>query len=221
VLGCEDARGARVTPDDRSARGSAPRLLPHAVSLLRPLLGVLLLSRVSAEGAQTVVLPIVLLACASDWADGELARRAGATSRTGRLVDNLCDFAFLSCLFAFFALGDVWSPPVWGRLVRNWADANWLPLYALLASFGVYFARLCLDFVAGRDPVRSPRGHLAGVSNYLLAVLGAVEMLPGVGLGPWVLEPAMVTVALLNILAVPENVLLVVRGQIPPGSPRA
>lgn len=207
------------TGDD--GRGDAPRMLPHAVSLLRPVLGVLLLTLVSTTGDSTLVLPIVLLACASDWADGELARRAGASSRAGRLVDNLCDFAFLACVFAFFALADIWSPPVWGRLVRNYGEANWLPLYALLASFGVYFVRLCLDFAAGRDPERSPRGHAAGVTNYLLAVMGGAEMLPGVDFGPWLLEPAMVTVALLNVLAVPENVRLLFRRQIPPGSPPA
>ena len=92
--------------------------------------------------------------------------------------------------------------------MRHWSEVNWLPLYALLASFGVYFVRLCLEMASGRESVRSPRGHAAGVSNDLLAVAGAVEMLPGVRLGPWVLEPAMISVSLLNILAVPENVRL-------------
>ena len=207
-----------MTSDTAAAGG---RVLPHAVSLLRPVLGALLLLRVSTSGDSTVVLPIVLLACASDWIDGQMARRAGASSLAGRLVDNLCDFAFLACLFAFFAQADVWSPPVWGRLVRDWPESNWLPLYALFASFGVYFLRLCLDIAAGREPERSSRGHAAGVSNYVLAVTGGVEMLPGVALGPWVLEPAMVTVALLNVLAVPENVRLLFRRQIPPGSPPA
>ncbi len=192
------------------------RLLPHAVSLLRPLLGVLLLALVSNRGDSTLVLPIVLLACASDWFDGQLARRAGRASLAGRLVDNLCDFVFLASVFAFFAGAEIWSPPVWGRLVRNWGEANWLPLYALLASFGVYFVRLCLDLAAGREPERSSRGHAAGVSNYVLAVVGAAEMLPRVGLGPWLLEPVMVTVALLNILAVPENVRLMLARRVPP-----
>jgi phosphatidylglycerophosphate synthase len=197
------------------------RALPHAVSLLRPLLGVLLLTSVASGSDSTAVLPIVLLACASDWMDGELARRTSVPSRAGRIVDNACDFAFLACAFAFFALAEVWSPPVWGRLARDWNEANWLPLYALAASFGVYFVRLCRDLAAGLEPERSPKGHAAGVSNYLLAVVGAVEMVPGVRLGPWVLEPVMVTVALLNILAVPENVRLLFRRQIPQTGPRA
>jgi phosphatidylglycerophosphate synthase len=205
-----------VTSAAREKPFGTASVLPHAVSLLRPLLGVLLLTRVPIHGDQAVVLPIVLVACGSDWVDGRLARRAGAPARAGRLVDNICDFLFLVGLFAFFAQAELWSPPVWGRLVRNWSEANWLPLYALLASFGVYFVRLCRDLAAGREPERSPSGHAAGVSNYVLAVVGGVEMLPGVGLGPWILEPSMVTVALLNVLAVPENVRLLLRRAVPP-----
>jgi len=151
-------------------------LLPHAVSLLRPFLGVLLLTRVSTLGDSIVVLPIVLLACASDWMDGQLARRNSTPTRVGRLLDNLCDFAFLACLFAFLAQVELWSPPVWGRLVRNWSEANWFPLYALVASFGFYFVRLGLDMAAGREPERSPRGHAAGVCNYLLAVMSRMKL---------------------------------------------
>jgi phosphatidylglycerophosphate synthase len=195
--------------------------VPNAVSLFRVLLAAVGLQFTVPHDGTTLVLVIVLLGCASDWLDGELARRTGATSRAGRLVDNLCDFLFLACVFAFFAVADVWSPPIWGRLVRNWSDANWLPLYALMASFGVYFLRLCLDLAGRREPERSSNGHAAGVSNYVLAVVGGVEMLPGVTLGPWVLEPAMVTVALLNILAVPENVRLMLKRAIPRESPRA
>jgi phosphatidylglycerophosphate synthase len=181
---------------------------PHVVSLLRPALGVVVLACLEPARDNPLLLPIVLAACASDWADGELARRLGTGTRAGRLVDNLCDFFFLLLVFAFLARSEAWTPPVWGRLARHWDGANWLPVHALLASFGVYFVRLVGGLAAGRDPERSPRGHTAGVSNYLLVVAGAVEVLPGVNLGPWLLEPAMVGVALLNLLAVPENLRL-------------
>lgn len=195
-------------PDAPPARATAAgRLAPHLVSALRPLAGLALL--LVAPSRDTLLpLAIVLAACASDWLDGRLARRAGAASLGGRLVDNLCDASFLVCAFAFFAGARVWTPPVWGRLVRYWDGANWLPLVALLASFGVYLLRLRRDLAAGREPARSARGHAAGVANYALALAGAVEMLPGVNLGPWLLEPAMISVALLNALAVPENLRL-------------
>lgn len=195
-------------------------LLPHAVSLLRPVLGIGVLAAIAPRGESLVLLPLVLAGCFSDWVDGEIARRTGTQTRGGRVVDNLCDFVFLLCMFAFLASAEVWTPPVWGRLVRNWEGANWFPVYALLASFGVYFVRLCFEMAAGREPVRSPRGHAAGVSNYVLAVVGAAEMFPGVDFGPWLLEPVMVTVALLNILSVPENVRLMFhRGDSAPRMP--
>ncbi len=195
----------------------AGRLAPHLVSALRPLAGLALLLVAPARDS-FLPLGIVLGACASDWLDGRLARRAGAATLGGRLVDNLCDFAFLVCAFAFFAASQVWTPPVWGRLARHWDGANWLPLYALLASFGVYLVRLRGDLAAGREPARSARGHAAGVSNYALAVAGAVEMAPGAGLGPWLLEPAMISVALLNAFAVPENLrLMLSRTEARPG----
>jgi phosphatidylglycerophosphate synthase len=201
MLGCAHASRVGVSQ-------SHPSLVPHAVSLLRPVLGVAVVAGVTPRSESLLLLPVVLLACLSDWVDGELARRTGSQTIGGRLVDNTCDFAFLLCVFAFLARCQVWSPPVWGRLAHHWGGANWLPVCALLASFGIYFVRLCTEIAAGREPMRSPRGHAAGVSNYLLVVAGAVELLPGVNLGPWLLEPAMVGVALLNLAAVGENLLL-------------
>jgi len=211
VLGCEDARGGGVTTRSSS-------LLPNAVSLLRPVLGVAVLASFPPSSDSAWLLPLVLFGCFTDWVDGELARRGATQSTGGRLVDNLCDFAFLLCLFVFLAQAEVWTPDVWGRLARYWDGSNWFPVYALLASFGVYFLRLCLDMRAGREPARSANGHAAGVCNYILVVVGAAELYPGVNLGPWLLEPAMVTVALLNVLAVPENVRLMFHR--PGGGPR-
>jgi phosphatidylglycerophosphate synthase len=201
VLGCTPARRFGVIPPVRA-------LLPHFVSLLRPAIGVGVLTGLAPLRDQPLLLPAVLAATATDWADGALARRLGADTRAGRVVDNLCDFLLLLLVFIFLARAEVWTPPVWGRLARHWGGANWLPVYALLASFGLYFVRLVRELVAGREPERSPRGHNAGISNYLLAVAGAVEMLPGVGLGPWLLEPAMLGVVLLNLAAVAENATL-------------
>lgn len=182
--------------------------LPHVLSLLRPAVGLAVLAVLRPGVDRPLVLAAVCVAGASDWADGELARRLGVDTKAGRVVDNLCDFLFLLAMFVFFALGGTWSPPVWGRLVTDWPSANWLPVAALLASFGLYFVRLCGELAAGRLPQRSPRGHAAGVSNYLLVLAGAVEMLPGVNLGPWLLEPAMLGVVLLNLAAVGENLRL-------------
>jgi phosphatidylglycerophosphate synthase len=201
VLGRPNAGGGGVTTAGRPA-------VAHAVSLLRPALGLFVLFYLSPRVASPVLLAVVAVGAASDWFDGVLARRAGSGTPAGRILDNLCDFAFLICIFVFAAQAEVWSPPVWGRLARYWDMANWLPVPALLASFGVYFFRLCREVARGREPGRSPRGHAAGISNYLLAFVAGIQQVPGVNLGPWLLEPAMLSVVFVNLAAVAENLRL-------------
>jgi phosphatidylglycerophosphate synthase len=201
VLGC--AYAYRVGIEAGSAL--LPALLPAAVSLVRLVLGLSIAYGFVPASNSAVPLAIVLAACASDFLDGRLARALGVESASGRLLDNLCDFAFLLCMFVFFAHLQLWSPLVWGRLLRYWDGVNSLPAGALLASFGLYFVRLSLELGAGREPQRSPRGHAAGIANYALALIGAAELLPGVNLGPEFLEPVMLGVVLLNLAAVFEN----------------
>ncbi|HEY2772965.1 MAG TPA: CDP-alcohol phosphatidyltransferase family protein [Candidatus Binatia bacterium] len=199
----------RAASRNGGVRGSRPLLvLPHLISLLRPAIGIAVLTIFGDVTKSTAVPVLVAAACASDWLDGRIARRLGLETATGRILDNLCDFAFLLCMFAFFARVGLWSPPVWGRLVRQWAGANRLPAYALLTSFGIYFVRLMADLARGREPRRTSRGHAAGIANYGLVLAGAAQMLPGVDLGPWLLEAAMVVVAIMNFAAVGENILL-------------
>jgi phosphatidylglycerophosphate synthase len=186
--------------------------MANLVSLARPLLGLVVFVSLGASAESVVVLPVVVAACFSDWMDGELARRRGTESPRGRMLDGLCDAIFLALVFAAMARIDLWSPPVWGRAIQYWAGANWLPLIALAASFTPYLLRMRLDLAAGRSTLRSPRGHTAGVANYVLAIVGAVELWPGIHLGPWVLEPVFVTVALLNVGAVGENVAMLAAG---------
>ena len=200
MLGRKDALGAGVTP--QTARAAA-----NAASFARPLLGMAALMLLSRNDSY-VFLPLILAGCATDWLDGEFARRGGIASTRGRVIDGVCDFLFLACLFAFLAEARAWSPPVWGRLARHWAAANWLPLIALGSSFSVYLVRMCVEMQRGVEPQRSARGHTAGVANYSLAIAGGVELLPGVNLGPWLLEPAIVGVALLNLVSISENVRL-------------
>lgn len=179
--------------------------LPAAISLVRPALGYFAFAGAIPTTESVVPLSIVLAACVSDFIDGRIARRMSTESMAGRLVDNLCDFAFLLCIFLFYERAELWSPPVWGNLLRYWDGINSLPVYALLSSFGMYFLRLCIELRAGRVPVGSPRGHAAGIANYGLAIVGAAEMLPGVDLGPRLLESVMLGVVLLNVAAVLEN----------------
>jgi phosphatidylglycerophosphate synthase len=178
------------------------------MSFGRVLLGAFVFTELNAHGESLLVLPAVLLACFLDYSDGRVARANGADSTKGRLIDNLCDAAFLALCFWAFARIDLWSHPLVGSATKYWEHANWLPLIMLGASFGAYMVRWAASARAGMEPAPSMRGHSAGVFNYVLAVLGGAAVLPGFTMTPWILEPGFVTVALLNATAVSENLLL-------------
>ena len=191
------------------------------LSLTRPVLGAFIFFELGRTPESWLVLPATALACATDYVDGQVARRAGAPRLSGRAIDNVCDALFLAFAFAAYASQSVWSDARFGSATRYWAEANWLPLYALCASFGLYAIRLRMEAGRGLDPGRSPRGHTAGIANYALAIVGALAVLPGVTITPWLLEPAFVTVALLNASAVGENLLLMLIMVAPGRGPKA
>jgi phosphatidylglycerophosphate synthase len=158
-----------------------------------------------------VVLPACVAACAADFWDGRLARRRGLASMAGRLLDNLCDAAFLALALSGFALAHTWSLPLVGSATRYWRLANWLPVIGLAASFGTYLLRWAVAVFRGLEPVGSSRGHSAGIANYALTLLGGIAVLPNQDVTSWLLEPSFITVALLNLTAATDNLLLLAK----------
>ncbi len=151
------------------------------------------------------MLPAVVIACLTDMWDGRLARLSPEQRPLGRYIDNLCDAAFLALAFAGFAIAHTWSHPIVGRAIQYNVNANWLPLLGLAFGFGTYVIHWF------RGTPGSPQGHVAGIANYLLVLLGGVAVIPGVFLSPWILEPAFVTVALLNLSAGGDNIGILLR----------
>jgi phosphatidylglycerophosphate synthase len=100
-----------------------------------------------------------VIAAATDFFDGPLARRAGESARHGQLLDNGADIAFvLSGLATAAALGLV----------------PWLVPAAILLAV-VDYARASFEASRGMtaaSQARSRVGHAAGVMNY--ACLGMV-----------------------------------------------
>ena len=186
-------------------------MLPHALSLSRIVLGAIVLAELLRDHHSPLVLPAVIAAAAADYFDGRIARSMDTATLTGRLIDNLCDAAFLAFALSGFAIATTWSVPMFGSATRYWEYANWLPVIGLAASFGTYMLRWYLSARAGREPTPSPRGHTAGVANYVLVLIGGVAVYPGVDLTPWLLEPSFVTVALLNLTGAGENIGLIVQ----------
>ncbi len=113
-------KGARPGPGESSLLPPpASRLriwkinLPNALTLLRiflvPFLVVVLLTKF--EGREIVALAIFLLATATDFFDGWLARRRSEITTLGTLLDPIADKLLISA--AFISLVEVGMVPAW------------------------------------------------------------------------------------------------------------
>ena len=186
------AEAAGAPPDGTRGRmldgGPGRRWLPWSLSLLRLALAPLYV--LAMEMSATLPLAIAVLAAASDFVDGRLARRLGSASRAGAVLDVLGDGVFVVAALA--GLASV-------RIV-TWL----LPVAVVLALTGLAVASLRAAGSADGPPppprTRGPAdraGHAAGIVNYG-AVLAGSAALAGWIPGAWIL-PASVTVAVLNL----------------------
>ena len=115
-------------PDDARRLEDRVFTLPNALSLLRlfmvPLVVALLLARLDALGAAFFV-----LAAATDFLDGRIARRAGPT-RLGQILDPVADRLMLSSVAVVLAVRDLL--PAWAVAILVGRD-----LLALAGSLAV------------------------------------------------------------------------------------
>ena len=96
-------------PSTASAPRPADRVvtLPNALSLLR-LLGVpVFLWLLLGPHADLVALVVLMVAGATDWLDGKLARALGQTSRLGVLLDPAADRLYILATLSAFVLRDI------------------------------------------------------------------------------------------------------------------
>ena len=110
-----------VNPDTAASHSAADGLkltlltvnLPNALTLLRiflvPFLVVVLLTKFEAR--EIVALAIFLVATATDFFDGWLARRRGEITTLGALLDPIADKLLISA--AFISLVEVGLAPAW------------------------------------------------------------------------------------------------------------
>jgi len=90
------------------------RFLPSTVTSLRFIILPFLILSIS-NGLIFLVDFLFLLAIASDFADGYVARRMGLNSRFGAHFDVTVDFLFIGGMFLYFILIDLY--PVWTLLL--------------------------------------------------------------------------------------------------------
>ncbi len=114
-----EAKIPQGAPDRGDALRLTPRVspwninLPNGLTLLRiflvPFLVVVLLTKF--EGREVVALSIFLLATATDFFDGWLARRRGEITTLGTLLDPIADKLLISA--AFISLVELNLVPAW------------------------------------------------------------------------------------------------------------
>jgi len=181
VVGMEAASPARRTSSPPRWLAPVPDLLTALRVLLAPVFVATLPDRPG------IALAAAVLAAASDFVDGRLARRLGGGSRRGAALDVVADAVFVLTGFVALAASGVISPA--------------LPIATALSLSG-----LALSWRRRGAPKAGPRalpdrvGHAAGVVNYsiLLIATGALAFAWPMLLLP--LRPASVLVAVLNLL---------------------
>lgn len=169
--------------------GRGRRWLPWSLSLLRLVLGPFYV--LALEMSAGLPLAVAVAAAASDFVDGRLARRLGATSRAGAVLDVLADGVFV--VIALASLASL------GVVTRA------LPVAVVLALGGLAVASL--RATSAPDEGSSPRprargpadraGHAAGIVNYGAVLAGSAAVAGWID-GGWIL-PASVAVAVLNV----------------------
>ena len=136
----------------------------------------------------TAPLLVWAVAAVSDYVDGPIARRRGAVSARGAVLDVTADVAFvLGGLGAAAALGHV----------------TWLAPASIVCSVGGYVLASRRLSRGGGAPrlARSTIGHWAGVANYACVGLVAGSLaLPGAAWS-WLLGVAGVVTAGINLAA--------------------
>jgi CDP-diacylglycerol--glycerol-3-phosphate 3-phosphatidyltransferase len=91
----------------------------NAVSVARLVVTPVLLVLILGEGDSWPAFALWTVLCATDWVDGYLARRQGAT-RSGAFLDPLADkFLVLGAMFALVAENSFWWLPVTVMAVRE------------------------------------------------------------------------------------------------------
>lgn len=155
--------------------------VPNVISLARLLL-VPVFAWLVAQGHDAWALVVLLVAGASDWLDGVLARRMHQVSRLGQMLDPAADRLFILVTLVGLAWRGV--VPVWLVAVLVLRDLVLLVMLLVLARAGYPPLRVHLAGKAGTfaimyafpllllSELASPVGLVAGVVGWACALWG-------------------------------------------------
>ncbi len=144
--------------------------------------------------ARTLLGVIAIVAALSDFFDGRLARRFGATGNAGRWLDGVADVAFVLAVLGCEA------------------STGAIPVYVpalIAASFVQYVADSVIVGEVSSGPIRSRLGHLGGVINYALAL--ALSFAPPPAPAGTLIKSCAPILALYYVAAMAERAALLYR----------
>lgn len=169
------------------------RNLPNAITLFRTSAGLVvpLMLFVEDDTVRLTALALYLLAAATDWLDGVLARRFNATSHFGRMLDPIADKLLLAgCLFALVAAED-WGWPMFipALLIilrevlvsglREYVSAHDIALHVTwLAKFKTAAQLVAVGFAIGL-PAMPPYPHAHSLALALMWLAAALTVVSG------------------------------------------
>jgi phosphatidylglycerophosphate synthase len=153
-----------------------PSRIPNLLSLLRMVTAPLLVP--AATAGRTTFLVLLTLLLVSDGLDGYLARRLGALSARGAMLDSIADHVMSICGFA--GIWYLWPQPL--RQEAPWVvlivSAYTLPVIYSLLRFGRLLAyHTFLSRIAGFVAAAAVLPLLLGWSGVPLRVAAVLELL--------------------------------------------
>jgi CDP-diacylglycerol---glycerol-3-phosphate 3-phosphatidyltransferase len=160
---------ARKSPQGRAAMTSLPNMLTLARIAAVPVIVVLLYA--PGLAARIAALVVFIAASLTDLLDGWLARRQGAQSRFGAMLDPIADKVLVAAV-----------------LVMLTADGTIAGIHVVAVLFilarEILISGLC-EFLAGRD-ITVPVTFFAKWKTTLQLVAAGVLIGAGLGVGAWV-----------------------------------
>lgn len=173
MIGPHDPDGPEIATAPEVAQAS-PWNIPNALTVLRillvPFFGWLLLTQ---DGADTTMrwwaLVVFLLAVATDWVDGHLARRQGLITAFGKLMDPIADKALVGTALIGLSIIDL----------LPW----WVTVIILAREIGITLMRF---LVIRRGVIPASKG---GKLKTVLQAVGLSLVMVPVGGWPLVLAP--------------------------------
>jgi CDP-diacylglycerol---glycerol-3-phosphate 3-phosphatidyltransferase len=138
-------------------------------------------------GSDTAAAIVFVIAAATDWFDGRLARRWGVTTRLGAFLDTTADKLLVTT--ALIALVSVQRVSPWIALIIIGREFTILGLRAAVASGGQHFEtsmvgkwKATVQFVAITLAILRPDAVIAGVylDQWAMLVAAAISVWSGI-----------------------------------------